>query len=143
MAYVSIPALGTTAVVIDLGIGPDGELEVPGDVSQAGWFTGGALPGRVGPAVIVGHRDSFAGPAVFARLGLLRPDDVVDVTLDDGTTLRHRVVRVDRVAKDRFPTEQVYGTTTRPELRLITCDGVFNRGAGSYEGNLVVHAVLL
>ncbi len=142
VAYVSIPALGLAAVVIDLHIGAEGQLEVPEDVSQAGWFTGGSLPGTNGPAVIVGHRDSYAGPGVFARLELLRPDDVIDVTLDSGVTVRHRVVRIDRVSKDEFPTEQVYGVTAGPELRLITCDGVFDRGAGSYKGNLVVHAVV-
>ena len=49
---------------------------------------------------------------------------------------------VDRYPKDRFPTEQVYGSTPLPELRLITCGGVFDRDARSYRDNVVVSAVL-
>ena len=60
----------------------------------------------------------------------------------DGTTLRFAVTRVERHAKDDFPTEEVYGPTTGPELRLITCGGAFDRAAGSYLDNVVVWAVL-
>jgi hypothetical protein len=45
--------------------------------------------------------------------------------------------------KDRFPTDEVYGDTAGAELRLITCGGAFDRGAGSYTDNVVVDAVLI
>ena len=38
-------------------------------------------------------------------------------------------------------TGEVYGPTTGPELRLITCGGAFDRAAGSYLDNVVVWAV--
>jgi hypothetical protein len=44
--------------------------------------------------------------------------------------------------KSQFPTQVVYEPTSYPALRLITCGGVFNRGAGSYEDNIVVFAHL-
>ena len=40
--------------------------------------------------------------------------------------------------KARFPSAAVYGSTGRPELRLITCTGAFAHG--HYRGNLVVFA---
>jgi hypothetical protein len=43
-------------------------------------------------------------------------------------------------AKDRFPTEQVYGPALSPELRLITCGGTFDPATGSYLSNVVVYA---
>ena len=43
-------------------------------------------------------------------------------------------------AKDRFPTQQVYGPAPDPVLRLITCGGIFDPGIGSYLSNVVVDA---
>jgi len=45
--------------------------------------------------------------------------------------------------KDRFPTEAVYGPTSGPELRLVTCGGTFDRSARSYDDNVVVDAALV
>ena len=43
-------------------------------------------------------------------------------------------------ARDHFPTQQVYGPAPDPELRLITCGGVFDAATGSYLSNVVVYA---
>jgi hypothetical protein len=45
-------------------------------------------------------------------------------------------------AKDRFPTEAVYGAVPDAELRLITCGGIFDHATGSYLSNVVVFARL-
>jgi len=92
--------------------------------------------------VIAGHVDSHKGPAVFFRLAELADGDEVFVDRADGTTARFPVTSVDRYPKDRFPTEQVYGPTTRAELRLITCGGEFDADARSYRDNVVVSAAL-
>ena len=97
----------------------------------------------MGPAVLAGHVDSTAGPAVFWRLRDLAPGDEVLVDRADGTTARFTVTRVERHPKDAFPTDEVYGPTTGAELRLITCGGEFDRAARSYRDNVVVFAVAL
>lgn len=136
---VVIDRIGVDADVIDLGLDVDGALEVPQDFAQTGWWTGGARPGEAGPAVIVGHVDSIDGPAVFFHLDQLRPGDEVTVVGDDGSTTTFVVERSQQVAKDDFPTEDVYGPTSEPELRLVTCDGAFDRSIGHYEDNLIVY----
>jgi hypothetical protein len=120
---VEIPAIGVSSPLVPLGLNRDGTMQVPGDFQVAGWFTGGPQPGQLGPAVIAGHVDSRTGPAVFHRLRDLRPGDQI------------RVVRADR------PDGAVYGATTAPALRLITCAGPFDRARHSYRDNLVVSAV--
>ena len=60
----------------------------------------------------------------------------------DGTLVRFTVTRVDRYAKDAFPTPDVYGPTTDPQLRLITCGGRFDRSLRSYPDDVVVYATL-
>ena len=52
------------------------------------------------------------------------------------------VDRVDQVDKDAFPTAQVYGPTSRPEIRLITCGGEFDADTRHYQDNVVVHGHL-
>ena len=97
-------------------------------------------PGDVGPAVLAGHVDSTTGPAVFYRLGDLRPGDPVQVQRS-GRWLTFKVVDVRRYPKNAFPTAEVYGPTPDPQLRLITCSGVFDRARHSYLENTVVYAV--
>jgi hypothetical protein len=62
------------------------------------------------------------------------------VTRTDGTIVRFTVTRVARYPKSTFPAGEVYAPTATPELRLITCGGVFDRVAGSYEDNVIVFA---
>ena len=141
--FIDIPAIGTTSSLVQLGLNLDGSLEVPTDFGQAGWFSGGVAPGENGPAVIAGHLDSYKGPAIFAKLELLKPGDRVRIARADGVKVEFVVTRIDRYPKDYFPTDQVYGPTTGPELRLITCGGVFDQQAHSYKANTVVYATLV
>ena len=138
----SIPAIAVSTPLVPLGRLPDGSLEVPHDWDTAGWYKRGPRPGQPGPAVILGHVDSRAGPAVFFRLRELRPRNIVRVSLADGRILVFRVQRVERYPKDKFPAEAVYFPTLNRELRLITCGGEFDYAARSYRDNIVVYADL-
>jgi len=141
---VSIPALSVAGPLEELVADADtGELAAPADPARAGWYAAGVVPGDQGPAVIGGHVDSRSGPGVFFRLRTLRPGDLVDVTRSDGRTVRFSVIAVALYPKDRFPTEAVYGPTSGPELRLVTCGGTFDRSARSYDDNVVVDAALV
>lgn len=53
------------------------------------------------------------------------------------------VEAVSQFPKDDFPTELVYGGTDDAALRLITCDGTFDRAERSYRDNVVVLATLV
>ena len=90
-----------------------------------------------------GHLDSILGPAIFSRLSELKPGDLIKVLRRDSKVLTFSVSRIDSYLKDYFPSDQVYGSTLEPELRLITCGGTFNHDAHSYNGNTVVYAKLL
>jgi LPXTG-site transpeptidase (sortase) family protein len=137
---VEIPAIGVASPLLDLGVTADGTAEVPDRYELAGWFEGGGRPGARGPTVLLGHVDSTTGPAVFYDLRALRPGDLVEVTVADGTVARYAVTGTERFAKDALPTAAVFGATTDDVLRLVTCTGEFDRGAGSYTDNLVVTA---
>ena len=142
VAWIEIDAIGVKAPVIRLGQNRDRTLEVPGRASEAGWWSGGSVPGRRGSAVIVGHVDSHSGPGVFFRLRELRPGEEVLVRRRSGATARFVVTGRRQVAKNRFPTTRVYKNGGPPTLRLVTCSGRFDRSRGHYPANLIVFARL-
>ncbi len=136
----TIPLIGVRTSLIKLGRAADGTLEVPSSTAVASWYTGSPRPGAVGPSLILGHVDSVAGPGVFFRLSELHRGDRVYVSRADGTTAVFRVTEVQMYPKDAFPTQSVYGGTPDPELRLITCGGVFDPATGHYLSNVIVYA---
>jgi LPXTG-site transpeptidase (sortase) family protein len=139
---IMIPAISVSAPVIPLHLNRNRTLEVPKSFSQTGWFVGGPEPGERGAAVIVGHVDSKRGPGVFYRLRALRRGDMIKVAVKKGPAVRFVVRSTRKVPKNRFPTQLVYGKTKSPALRLITCDGRFDRSTGHYVDNYVVFATL-
>ncbi|MFC8456583.1 class F sortase [Streptomyces sp. NPDC057242] len=140
---VAVPAITIEAPVTDLDLDKKGQLATPpaDNPSIVGWYAKGPTPGERGTAVVVGHRDTLTGPAVFLNLGVLNPGNTVRVARADGKVAVFTVDRIKTYAKDDFPDEEVYGATGRPELRLLTCGGAFDRKTG-YEANIVVFAHL-
>lgn len=140
-----IPAIGVHSRLLHLGLNPDGSIQVPPIAtasSLAAWYKGSVTPGQIGSSVIEGHVDSYQGPAVFFRLGQLRPGDAIDIRLANGVTAIFKVTGVREYAKDKFPAATIYGATRNAALRLITCGGPFDNATGHYLGSTVVFASL-
>ncbi|MGW4705598.1 class F sortase [Streptomyces sp. NPDC004285] len=141
---VRVPSAGVdTGPVLDLGLNADGTVEVPpvADADRIGWYDKGVTPGETGPAVLIGHFDTVRGPAVLRNVSRVRTGDEITVTRADGTTAVFRVRELQQVGKDAFPTARVYGNTTRPELRLVTCGGDLTDG--HRPDNIIVYADLV
>ncbi|MFF7737030.1 class F sortase [Streptomyces sp. NPDC007984] len=138
-----IPYLRLDAPVMGLGLDRDGRLTAPpeDDPGLVGWYRHGASPGEQGTAVAVGHLDTDSGPAVFAGLPELKRGRIVKARRADGRIAVYTVDKVESYEKAHFPSQEVYGARGRPELRLITCGGSYDRRKG-YSGNVVVFAHL-
>ena len=141
-ARLSIPSIGVDAALTPLDLNRDGTIQVPSDFDTPGWYGRGPAPGADGAAVIVGHLDSYTGPAVFWRLASLRAGDLVRIRRQDGSEVRFAIQRTQSYPVDSFPSFEVYGATSRPELRLITCSGTYSRSRGQYLSNVVAFAAL-
>ncbi|WP_448628686.1 class F sortase [Geodermatophilus sp. URMC 64] len=143
--HLDIPRIGVHTDVIPLGLNPDGTVSLPplDTRAPAGWYRYLAAPGDPGPAVLLGHVDTYRGPAVFYRLGELQPGDTVSVQRADGRAVEFRVDAVRAYPKSDFPAQAVYGPADRPVLRLVTCGGAFDRDRRSYLSNVVVYASLV
>ncbi|AWL41321.1 MULTISPECIES: class F sortase [unclassified Streptomyces] len=140
---VAVPAIFIEAPVTGLGLDTKGRLGAPplSEPKLVGWYQDGPSPGEAGTSLIVGHRDTETGPAIFLNLNALRHGDTVKVTRADKKTAVFTVDEVKTYTKDKFPDEKVYGPTGRPELRLMTCGGRFDKKNG-YSANVVVFAHL-
>jgi hypothetical protein len=139
-ARLLVPSAGVDAAVEPVGLTPDGDMDVPRDPADVGWYASGPPPGRPGGAVIDGHLDSVDGPAVFWRLGHVRPGDALRVTDGGGRTLSFRVVRVAGYDADQPPPPELFSSGGRPRLSLITCAGDWD--GAEYSRRLVVEATL-
>jgi hypothetical protein len=138
-----IPAIDVAAPLTSLGLNPDGAVQVPSEWQEPGWYRLGPTPGQLGAAVILGHVDSVTGPAVFFRLGALRPGEMVNVTLADGVVAHFVVDAIDIYPKSSFPARSIYEASPgRATLQLVTCTGVFDASTHHYLSNLVVYTSL-
>ncbi len=141
-ATVRIPSLGVVSRVVQVGVDPDGGMQIPEDVATVGWYRFGPAPADPGATVIAGHVDSrVLGRGAFFDLILLEVGDRVEVELDDGTVRLYEVRGREVIDKDVIPLEDVFDRQGAPRLVLITCGGPFDRGSGHYESNVVVVAV--
>jgi sortase (surface protein transpeptidase) len=139
---VRVPAIGVDASVVSLGLNGDSTLQVPTNATDAGWWSGGAAPGKRGAVVIVGHINWGGREGVFGRLHEILPGQDVLVTHPSGAVDRYRVTTTAVYAKSSFPTGLVYGPLPYAGLRLITCSGRFDPSTGHYDENLIVFARL-
>ncbi len=142
---IDIPKIGAHSSLVPLGVNADNTIQVPPVTTplQAGWYTYAPTPGEVGPAVVLGHVDGNHQKGIFYRLKELAAGDRVSIARKDGTTALFQVTKVHQVPKQDFEKEGVYDDTAGPELRLITCGGVFDRSAHNYVDNIVVYARLV
>lgn len=137
-AHLGIPAIGVSADVNSLGLTPKGYVQVPADAHAVGWYEGSVVPGAPGASVLLGHT-SRTGHAVFNRLRELQAGDTVTVDRADASIARYVVDRVASFNRSKFPTTQVYGPSSSPVLRLVTCAGLHD---GRFTDNLIVFAHL-
>lgn len=145
-----IPGLYIDAPVITETLGEDSIPRVPGRPDQVAWYDFSASPGLSSNAVFTGHvdwqtKDGVPIPGVFYRLREMKIGDVIEVTLEDGASLRYRVTGNVATSYDDPNVVRVMGPTNRDVITVITCGGswVGKRGTpngGNYSHRIIVRA---
>lgn len=137
-----IPAINVNAEIWQLGVTQAGEMEVPNNTVDVGWFKLGARPGDRGSAVIAGHFDGENGEVgVFTNLNKLKTGDKLYIEDGYGASITF-VVRESRIYNPGFA-EEVFSLSDSAHLNLITCDGVWDGSKKSFSKRLVVFADIL
>lgn len=133
-----IPSIGVDSAVEVKSLGPEGVMQAPGAPDIVSWYDFSSQPVDGGNAVFAGHLDYAGyGPAVFWRLGEVQPDDVIEVSLQDGRIVKYLVTAVRSFAATDDASE-VVASSGKPTITLITCNGTFDSEAGAYDERLVV-----
>lgn len=135
--HLKIPKINVDAKVQFVGLKPSGEMDVPTNSTDVGWFDLGPRPGTKGSAVIAGHLDGEDGKlGVFANLDKLKTGDELSIEDDTGKTI-HFVVRESRIYDSSYA-EIVFKPNDSAHLNLVTCDGTWDGVKKSYSKRLVV-----
>lgn len=138
---IDIDALGiSSATVVAVGVGGDGEYEVP-PADEVGWYRFGPTPGATGSAVLAAHIAYDGVDGVFRHLTDLDGGEEIRIGFGDGTTRRFEVTERVQYDKDELPVDELFDRSVDPVLTLITCGGSFDSSNRSYEDNIVVRAV--
>lgn len=139
-----IPKLGVSANVEEVGLDTQGKMDVPKVLGDVGWYDLGYVPGDKGSAVIDGHYDLASGaPSVFYYLSNLSPGDKIYVTDQDNRQYTFVVDESTAYPYNQLPLQQIFDSTDKPRLDLITCSGIWDQGTRNYSQRLVVYAELI
>lgn len=145
--YLTIRSLGIyNSRVEQSGIGANGEMSVPYNTWNTGWYINSDLPGKVGgTAVIDGH--SGDGHCIFNNLPRIQPGAEIVIEMGDEKT-KYTYVVTSIVTKQIGAEANAYMETAlarKPgvaRLTLITCTGDWWQQSRTYSHRLFVHAVL-
>ena len=142
--HISIPSIGVDTNVQKVGITYKGNMGVPNNYTDTGWYKYGTVPGEVGSAVIDGHVDNgFGTPAVFENLKNMKIGDSVFVTMDNGTVLHFVVVDIETYYYKSAPLQEIFNQTDAARLNLITCTGDWVSADQTDDHRIVVYTKLV
>ncbi len=129
--------------VKSVGVGADGQMALPADPTDIGWYRFGPGPAdRAGSVVLGGHLDSREfGVGPLSRLRKVRPGDLIEITMTDRSVAGYRVTTVKNIPKQKLAVDDLFDREGSRRLRIVTCGGPYDADAGGYRDNLVVTAV--
>lgn len=138
-----IPVIGVDTDIQEVGVNGKGNMAVPSNYTDTGWYKYGPAPGESGSAVIAGHVNNGLGlSGVFEHLGDLEVGDDIYIERADGKTV-HFVVTGSRVYPyTDAPAEVIFNPTGSVRLNLITCEGKWVKEDKTYDQRLVVFTKL-
>lgn len=141
-----IPKLDIDTDVQHVGLTTKGNMGVPTNFTDAGWYKYGTVPGNQGSAVIAGHQtNALSLPAVFMPLPKLESGDDLYIVDEEGKKLRFRVIKKEIVPYNLQgqKLEEIFNSKNGRYLNLITCDGEWLPEAKTNDKRLVVYAELV
>jgi LPXTG-site transpeptidase (sortase) family protein len=140
-AEVFLPTLDARIPVENVGLTVTGEMGVPNNFTNFGWYKDGAVPGNPGRAVMSGHAGYPERPTVFRRLLSLQKGDTIEVKDVQGNIAHFTVISAEEYVPEDAPRELIFGEGTVARLALITCTGEWLSQQQAYSHRYVVFAV--
>ncbi|MDR7082144.1 hypothetical protein J2X01_001429 [Arthrobacter ginsengisoli] len=140
--FLAVDGTTISMPIVEVGVSPDGAMEIPEPFNEAGWYRFGPAPGAAaGTAVIAAHVDTTSDSAPFSQLKSLPPGTLVTVQREGAAPVTFRVTGVELMAKDAFDGPSIFRRDGPPELKLVTCGGRWLDEEQDYGDNVIVTAV--
>lgn len=136
-----IPRINVDATVQSVGLVENGtgEMAVPSNFTDVGWYNAGVRPGMPGSAVIAGHYNGkYVKEAVFFDLQTLVVGDEVVVIDAAGNEVLFAVVKIERYDYDEATDDVFISDDGKVHLNLITCGGQWLPNEKVYDQRTVV-----
>jgi hypothetical protein len=141
-SFLTVAGTTISMPVVEVGVSPNGAMEIPEPFNEAGWYRFGPAPGAAaGTAVVAAHVDTTSDTAPFSQLRSLAPGALVTVQRSGAAPVTFRVTGVELMAKDAFDGASVFRRDGPPELKLVTCGGRWLDEQHDYGDNVIVTAV--
>ena len=139
---VELGSVDIDARIRPVGVSRDGQMQLPRDPRELGWYRFGTSPGAGGgTTVLAGHLDAEGfGLGPLVRLRDVEVADVLTVQVAGGRTRTYEVARIRRFDRQGLPSG-LFSRSGPERLHLITCGGAYDADNGGYQQNLVVTAV--
>jgi len=147
-----IEKIGIDAPVVTMGVDEDGTPQVPDNPYDVVWYNWSTPPGHGSNAVFAGHFDWTVNQqpvtGVFYYLTKLIPGDIIEVSLEDGTSYKYKVTGNFAILDGDPQGMALMDDTPSDMVTLITCGGVWTPSPnpphyGSYDYRQFVRAELI
>lgn len=138
-----INSLRIAGRVLPVGL-KDGAVDSPKNIYDAGWYTGSAIPGQNGAALIDGHApESGKNYGLFAKLHNLKTGDIISIEMGDGSKIDYTVSYTETTPVDATDMKKVLkpADNSRQGLNIITCSGKWMPDRKTLDHRLVVYAI--
>ncbi|MHB8870967.1 MAG: class F sortase [Candidatus Doudnabacteria bacterium] len=134
-----IPNIKVNSAIESIGLTSQGELDVPKELTNTGWFNLSAPPGNKGTSVIDGHFGwKNDVQAVFDNLHTLLKGDKVYI-VDENNIIITFIVREIKTYDISDDVSGVFASNDdKSHLNLITCYGEWNKTEQGYPQRLVI-----
>lgn len=141
-ARVQVDWAGVAADIEPIGTDATGQLELPSNPAEAGWYRYSASPDAAeGTTVLAAHVDAVGyGVGPFAHLVDAPKGTEITVTDTTGHATTYSIDTVSLVSKSQVPWKSVFTETGPHRLILVTCGGVFDYTTHHYLSNLLITA---
>ncbi|HZJ40856.1 MAG TPA: class F sortase [Candidatus Saccharimonadales bacterium] len=134
-----IPKINVDAAFEQVGLTPNGEMDIPKNQDNVAWFKLGPSPGENGSAVVAGHYGWKGGePSVFDNLYKLRKGDKLYIEDDQGVIISFVVRTIRRFDPKADASDVFISSDGKSHLNLITCEGTWDKTSESYSQRLVI-----
>jgi len=139
---VVVASLGVDVPVLPTGLDDAGNMALPPDPANAGWYEYGPAPASTaGATVIAAHVDSLTyGIGPFAAFADAVPGTEIVVTDTAGAVRTYVVSSVNTTDKLDVVWASVFDRTGPSRLVVVTCGGEFDYNTRHYLSNVIVVA---